>query len=270
MEITQEQIKDIANGILKYIKQVCQQNNITFFLAYGTALGAVRHAGFIPWDDDIDIFMTRENYDKFASVVNEQPNSNYRLLYLDEPKYTLPLAKVIDKRTVLHQDRQREFIPLGIYVDVFIIDNIPDAPKARSSYYKNLDFLLRYWNIFQYKREYPKKGVGNKLKRMVYDRINPRWFSVAIDKLAKKYNSKFTQQVGVMTYPGINRQVNCFPRKWIESVTTVSFEGEEYPVFGDIDEFLTQLYGDWRSFPPIEKRVSHHAYRAHFQSENNN
>ena len=156
-KIELEEIKQRCLEILSYIDDICRKNEIQYYLAYGTLLGSVRHQGFIPWDDDIDICMTRENYYKFKKVIAEDKTTPFKLLYVDTEKdYTLPLPKVVDTRTSLSILSQKEKMKLGVFVDVFILDNVPDDDKLREKFFKKLEFYQRLWTISQYKSKASK------------------------------------------------------------------------------------------------------------------
>lgn len=265
-KIETEEIKKIANDILRYIKRVCEENQISYCLAYGTCLGAVRHEGFIPWDDDIDIYMTRQEYNRFALAMRQQPQSPYRLLFVDTKTYTLPLAKVVDTRTVVHQVNQREKMPLGVYVDVFILDNIPDEEATCLRFFRKLEKNEKLWNLFQYKRDYSqKRGLKNRIKAMVYSCVSPRIFAVRQNRISQKYAKKQVETMGSIMYADGTHALQRFPNNIFENLTTAAFEGDQYPIPQNYDAYLTQIYGDWRKLPPEEDRVTNHSMCAYIK-----
>ncbi len=262
-ELTIKEIQNIANDILKYIKTVCDDNGIKFYLAYGTALGAIRHKGFIPWDDDVDIFMERDEFDKFYSFM-EKDQSKYKLLYVNADKnYTLPLPKVIDTTTEWTQTNVREFMPLGVYVDIFILDNIPDDKDVREKHFNILDKKHKLWHFFQYKRNYTAKDPITLLKRLIYKIVNPKIFAKQLDRIASKYNNDNTSYIGQMTFVTDPRNMQMFPREWFGDGVVVTFCDTEYLVPKEYDKFLTQCFGDYMTPPPVSERVSHHTYIAY-------
>lgn len=262
-ELTVEEIKTIANDILKYIKGICDDNGIKFFLAYGTAIGAIRHKGFIPWDDDIDIFMERDEFNKFRSLM-EKDQSQYKLLYVNADKnYTLPLPKVIDTTTMWNQTNVREFMPLGVYVDICILDNIPDDINVRKKYFDKLDKKQKLWHFFQYKRNYTAKDPVTLLKRLINKMVNPKHFAKQLDRISSKYNNANTSNIGQMTYVTTPRDIEVYPKKWFGEGMVVTFCDEEYLVPEKCDKILTQFYGDYMTSPPVSERVSHHTYIAY-------
>lgn len=123
-EFTIQDVQKLEFDILKYIKKVCDENKINYYLAYGTLIGAVRHHGFIPWDDDIDIMMPREDFIKFVESTNKDKHDYFKVVCRENnTNFTAPLPKVIDSRTKLTQHYGFiEKVDLGVYVDIFILD----------------------------------------------------------------------------------------------------------------------------------------------------
>lgn len=126
-EITKiDELKFISYNILKFVADFCEINNIKYYLFAGTLLGAIRHEGFIPWDDDIDIAIPRDDYEKFIIEFDRNNDVNYKVLSIENSnKYYLPYAKVIDNRTLLFEDG-KESMPIGVFIDIFPLDSIPD------------------------------------------------------------------------------------------------------------------------------------------------
>ena len=133
---TVEELQKIELEILKYIDKVCKENNLTYFLAYGTLIGAIRHKGFIPWDDDVDIQMPRDDYNKLCDILKEE-NGRYKLLdHKEGLGYIYPFAKVIDSNTRLIETGLTETVNMGVYIDIFPIDGTPNDFKKRKKYLK--------------------------------------------------------------------------------------------------------------------------------------
>ncbi|MBQ8445584.1 MAG: LicD family protein, partial [Opitutales bacterium] len=126
-EITHEELKQIQLGILDKVHEFCEKNGITYFLSSGTLIGAVRHKGYIPWDDDLDLYMPRADYDKFIKLFSANSPENTKLLSLEtDKKYQYPFAKVIDDRTEMVETAVGESFKIGVYIDVFPVDSVPD------------------------------------------------------------------------------------------------------------------------------------------------
>lgn len=267
--IPQKEIMKIELDILCYIDDICQKNNIVYSLAYGTLLGAIRHKGFIPWDDDIDICMDRVNFEKFVNVCKNCKNDKYELLWLDTiKKYTLPLPKVIDKSTILTQTTQCEKMPLGVYVDIFIFDNIPNNSKARKGFIRNLELLQRFWGYSQNKYVWKDKTVKSYIRYLVYSvfhLINPRVFSRLLNKYSRRYNcNRNSKKIGSMVY-SIKREGRWYNNHFFDKTSRVPFEGRYFLISDYYDEMLKMCYGNYMELPPIEKQVSHHDFLAYYK-----
>lgn len=263
-----EDLQRIENEILLFIKKICEENHISYFLAAGTVLGAVRHKGFIPWDDDVDLYMFREDYNRFREAMKGEADTPYKLLYIDtEPNYTLPLPKVIDTRTVLTQFRQREKMQLGVYVDVFILDNVPDEEKERERYLRKVLFLSKLWSAAQNKdNDVGVKGIKIFLKRIAKRLlwlVGPRYFAEKLDVLAQKYNNTQTKLCGNMTY-STNLMEAFVPKTMYGKGVMLEFEGAMYQGPEKTEEYLRHFYGDYMQLPPIEQRVSKHHFEAYY------
>ena len=117
-EISVEELKKLELDILKYLKNVCSENGLTYYLAFGTLLGAVRHKGFIPWDDDIDVWMPREDYEKLKIIMRNKVNSRYLFVTPKEYKnYGVAFGKIIDKKTLLVEESYSSEYDLGVYIN---------------------------------------------------------------------------------------------------------------------------------------------------------
>ena len=135
-----DEFKLITKELLGWIDMICQKNNIHYFGAYGTLIGAVRHNGFIPWDDDIDICMMRTDYDKFIEIVNKLNDSQHYLLTSNTEKgYYNNFARVCDRRCILKIRGTLDIPHFGAFVDVFPLDKVPEDEEKRLGFYKELE-----------------------------------------------------------------------------------------------------------------------------------
>lgn len=261
--LTIDEIKKLDIDMLAFFDQLCKTNGIEYYLAYGSVLGAIRHNGIIPWDDDIDVMMTRDNYDKLQNVMLKQTHPIYELLYVHDKKYNLPLPKLIDKRTVWVQTNQRVNTDLGVYLDVFILDKLPESETKRARWMAYLDRIQSFWNASMYPVVYsnPLKKIACFLIRLVNPRIYVKW----LDRVSKRYKAEKSDLFGVMIYSVYGRKKDNVHSTTLGTPQMVRFEGMDCPVPENSDLYLSNLYGDYMQLPPIEKRVSNHSYQAYWK-----
>lgn len=260
--LTSPELQKIENRILIYIKEVCDREGIKYFLSGGTILGAVRHNGFIPWDDDIDLYMYRDDYNRFRSVMLKQSNGLYKLKYVDtDERYSLPLPKVIDTRTTLLQPHQRDTMSLGVFVDIFILDNVPEDERIRKAYLDKLTRLSKLWNAAQNNGK-DDRGLKKIFRRVLW-LLGPRYFAKVMDRQAQKYNSIETSLCGNMTY-ALNWYTAFSAKSIFGNGTLLEFEGAFYTAPEKYEDYLKKHYGDYMKFPPIEQRISKHNFVAYY------
>ena len=263
-EIDIEELKKIQVEMLQYFDEFCKKNSLHYFLDYGTLLGAVRHKGYIPWDDDLDITMLREDYEKAAKIFNQQSNGRYQFQTPDNGmKSRYPFGKLLDTSTVLYEYGEAG-IKSNVYIDVFVYDNAPDDEALRKKVFKKRDFLGRIRRL-----QLPLRKDVHGAKKLVYqmggllmkpipkDRINRK-----LDKNARRYEHTDAKMVCTFVDP-YDPTYFCVPKSTFEEFCTVEFEGKEYPAPKNYDFWLRTLYGDYMQLPPEEDRITHdlQAYR---------
>ena len=261
MEIDAEELKKIQLEILGYVTDYCDKNGIEYFLDCGTLLGAVRHKGYIPWDDDIDIGMLRPSYEKFLREFNKS-SKKYRAYSIENNNsFCSPHAKVMDTDTILYEPDENGR-KLSVNIDVFIYDNAPDDDKLLKIAFNKRDF---YRNLNQL-RTLNNKPNGNifrrnliRFLRILVKPFKKNYFCIKMIENSKKYANTQTNRVGNFT--SYSRTV-C-NRHVFDEYTTVEFEGKTYKAPKGYDEWLRSFYGDYMQLPPPEKRVSHHSFIAY-------
>lgn len=265
-EIPLEIIQNGEFRILQYIKDVCDRNGLKYFLAYGTLIGAVRHQGFIPWDDDMDIHMPREDYLKFAEIVKRDPHPYYRLISREtSPKFTHLLSKVIDTRTHLTQKTPwSEKVQLGIYVDIFILDGAGNTRVEAEATYLAALSCYRQWQKAVHVMLPPGKDKKDSIKRWLrhipYRLLGVRYFMDKHTDLCTLKSYYQYRYVGAMSAGTGNPTRNVWLRKWFGEGTDVTFNGEMFRAPQNWDAVLRPEYGDYMELPPPEKRHSTHRY----------
>lgn len=261
-QITQEEIKILQLDILTRVHDFCVNHNIQYSLSSGTLIGAVRHKGYIPWDDDIDIYMLRTEYERFE---REFKDDRCRILSVNtNRKCIYPFAKVYDDRTVLIEDVKYNTKDLGVNIDIFQVDSLPDDLIERQRLLRKNRMLGR---IIQLKQMKYRKGRGVKKNVLfVLSRIPlffvPFHFLVSRKaKIGGKFNPKAKEICNIMD--GNGRAT--IPIGIMQNLIDIEFEGRWYKCMKDYDIYLKKAYGDYMQLPPVEKRITHHAYKAYWK-----
>lgn len=250
--ISTEEIKKIEVCILDYIASICEENGIQYYLAYGTLLGAVRHQGFIPWDDDIDIYMLRNDYMRFISVVSQKQHERYKLLSrYNDPDYYYEFAKVVDSKTLVSINNVKTNTKEGVWVDIFPLDYISNHVKIQKTLI-NVSVAFRILSVYT---KFPS-DKHNKVfipLWLISRFIGPTFFLKVTEKLSTMGKNK--NEVGYMASIGMLHF--HFPAVLCQDKCLLPFEGNKYIAFKEYDKYLTLQYGDYMQLPPIEKRLSH-------------
>ncbi len=268
--LTTEDIKNISKKILFSLDRVCRENDISYTVFYGTLLGAVRHSGFIPWDDDVDVLMTRENYMRLRNVIkNKDPfNGIYTLVDVHvNPLFSAPLAKLIDNRTVLTQYRHAEKAKLGVYIDIFVFDRVPESRIKRDILFKKTDFLQKAWIICEYK---PNKQTGFSLKYLLKKALNlgaARWVAVAMEESAinSSIKNKDSMIYGNLLFNSTGRNNEIYSERQLLEVRDSKFEEGTVLAIAAYDLTLRRYYHDYMQLPPESQRQSHHNFYAYWK-----
>lgn len=264
-EASVSEVKSIQLKILTTVRDFCEKNNIQFFLMYGTLLGAVRHKGYIPWDDDVDICMLKDDYKKFVRLFNCK-QSQYQV-YDREIDKTFPyyFAKIADTNTKLCEFIDGKLIDLGINIDLFLLDTIPNDSKQRLKMFKK---------VYNIRRKMIFTTIDKTQKRVWYKEMILRvseffpWKQTAdycwdVQRVVEKYRDANSDSVFEMMSPyGLK---SILPLKYFTSTCELDFEGEMFPVPAEYDLVLRALYGDYLTLPPKDKQITHHSYRAYLK-----
>ena len=257
-QLLMDEIRSIEISIMDHIDSICKENNLRYYLFYGTLLGAVRHKGFIPWDDDIDIVMPRPDYELFVSLY--RPNEQYELKKPGDEEYCYEFAKVVDKHTIVCEEVTGKS-PYGIWVDIFPLDGLNRKDKLQ-----NLSlFVLQRSRVASVYSHLPKSSPLSKpfvfLFWKICKRIGHPFFLRRICSLSKKYRFGDTEYVGFA--PSIHSKSKFLDISWFNDAVEMRFEDRAYWAPKQWDSCLSSLYGDYMKLPPEDKRQPHYviAYR---------
>jgi len=248
--------------IAKEIRRVCQENGIPFFLDAGTFLGAVRHHGFIPWDDDMDVGMLREHYATFCRIAPEKLGKDFVLQnWYTDPNYALPFGKVMLRDTVYLEGKKTDRLTEnGFYVDIFPYDNVPSSQEERKALAARLLRLYRVKLMKSGYRPWMENGKTVVVKRVGYLYYQLQALFASGEQLSRKFDGLASGFPAGNTVCVQDTSVAplYFDRAWCENLEMYSFEGEMFPGPRDYDPFLTTVYGDYMVPPPEDQRENRH------------
>ena len=265
-KIELRELKKMQIDILDYVVNFCEKNNIKYWIDCGTLLGAVRHKGYIPWDDDIDVGMLRNDYNKFIKLFNKNNNSNYEVCcYENSKKWYCFFAKVLDKRTILYEPDEKSGIKSSVNIDIFVYDNAPDNNSELKIMFKKRNKYLKLNSIQMSKHfTYNKNKICNVVRYPIWllFQIFPKSYFVGKGiNNCKKFSKVETKRVG--NFSAFTKQV-C-DKNVFNSFIDLEFEGKYYKAPIGYDDWLKSFYGDYMKLPPKEKQVSHHKFVAYYK-----
>ena len=272
-EMTQDEVRKIQLEMLDAIVKVCDENNLKYYLSGGTLLGAIRHKGYIPWDDDIDINMPRPDINKLLNLCGGRVGE-YQIFgdgkdpYRPENMfYRLYNMKTITSTYYHNQSKRPIFHPL--FVDIFPIDGFPKSKIATEIYCQKLIFLKRMIGLSC--RDFivanrPVKYILSLIMFLPAKIVGYKNWANLFSKLAQRYSYETSEYVGVTSavhYHSKEKVVKEEHTPYVE----VEFEGKKYKGHKDYDKYLGQLYGNYMEIPPIEKQNSGHDFRYYWRKE---
>ena len=262
--ISLEKHQKILYELLYILDDFCKDNNIRYFLTYGTLLGAVRHQGIIPWDDDVDVMMERKEYERFQKLIIANPPDGYQAYSIKNTKgYLYPFIKFGKKDTLLIEPFP--YVPkegIGINIDVFPIDGCPDEYVVAQKYTENcMKTILRNLNNTSYKNFWSAKGKKAKLIALFnkFDFLKKIRFQCLYNSLASKYDLNHSKFFSVSQWTWYGAR-DVHPIEDIKNSILLRFGERDLPVPIGYHDFLTKCYGDYMTPPPIDKRKSTHIH----------
>ena len=260
-----DEIKEVELGVMDYIHNICKEKGINYSLAYGSLLGAVRHRGFIPWDDDLDIALKRDQYDKLYQAILEDNNSIYKVVsWENDSRYPYPFYRVYDSRTVYENNYIQNDIELGICVDVFPFDDYKDVNKeiTKLDMYRRLSVYTLYGIR---NKEVGIKNIVRYLMLVAFRLTRVKIWNKKLNDCSKApVNSEYIDYL--MESKKYSTKIDA---KALDEVIECKFEDRVYNIPKDYDHILTTIYGeDYMEIPPIEKRIQHDDFVAYIKKEN--
>lgn len=249
--------QQVSMKILNYLIKICEENNLTYFLYGGTLIGAVRHQGFVPWDDDIDVIMFREDFEKLNQILEKNIDDKYRFMNcLNEETYHYTWGRLMLKNTIFKEwwADQVDYEP-NIYIDIFILDNIPNNKFKRFIHRWTCYFLNMISSYSLIKHENDSK-IKKIIQQTVYYTI--KVLPISPDSIRKKCVKSFTKYQNenceeVCDFPSSGIMPISFKTDWFP-VKKVKFEDIEVTIPNNYDKILKLEYGEYMELPPEEDR----------------
>ena len=261
-QLNEEEIKEVELGVMDYIHNLCQKENINYSLAYGTLLGAVRHKGYIPWDDDVDISLKRDEYDKLYQAVLRDNDPIYKVAsWENDARYPYPFYRVYDARTVYENNYIENDIDLGICVDVFPFDYYADVNKemAKLDTYRRLSVYTLYGI---HSKNAGLKNIIRYLLVLVFRLTRVKTWNKKMNLLSMQANDNDS-----IDYLMENKRTSTkFEKTLLDKVMDSPFEDRTYKIPEASHQILSAIYGDdFMEIPPVEKRVKHDDFVAYIK-----
>lgn len=258
MEYNQEKYKEILKQTFRAFAQFCKSHDIQYVAAYGTMLGAVRHHGCIPWDDDVDVYMKREAYEKFLSLRKDASLGGYEIIDRHDAGYYLPFAKFCHRDSSLWEERLYPYM-MGVFIDIFPLDEASDneqCRKLKKKYSKAFDHY-KYacqdyrWSDIHSFHDF-KRWRRNKYWQLMRKRAIRK-----MDELEARL--KKVEGASLLYYRSLLPfERSLFPKEWFDHIVEQPFEDGNISILASYDAYLTMCYGDYMQLPPVEQRVSVH------------
>ena len=269
-ELTIKQTQAISLEILKIIADICEEQKFRYFLIYGTLIGAIRHKGYIPWDDDVDIMMPRPDYDRLLKYLYENID---RYSYLEvfnhdvNELYPYMITRISDKRYVIEMANEKPY-GMGVFIDIYPYDGLGNDEKEALKYGLKGDRLSSI--CYQATRDHfaienTTSGLRKMIKYPFYlfsKMIGKNRIQERLERLARVKPYDQNAYVGCVVWLSGGMK-DIFPKAWFEEFITVPFEKYEFRIPKDYDKILRHIYGDYMKLPPEKDRIGHHNYKVY-------
>ncbi|EAK2540580.1 phosphorylcholine transferase LicD [Campylobacter upsaliensis] len=254
-EITLDEYKKALLHLLDYFDTFCKKHHISYSLGGGTLIGAVRHKGFIPWDDDIDIYMYHSEYEKFVKHWKDTQNITLAGLYDKNYRCFCCFDKIYDSNFIF-EDYTHQFG--NLFLDIFIYDFVPDNPKF---IYKNIQKIKFFKKLT---RSFVKRSHKYGLMRGIFlscaKLLEKKTLSL-LEKWRLTYTDANCENIAIFMSEYAKSEHFIMPKQYFSNVVYLPFEDRKYPCMNNYDEHLKKYYGDYMKLPPINERVAPHSFK---------
>lgn len=269
-----KKLQEVELSILQDFMTLCDKHNLTYFGIAGTGIGAKRHGGFIPWDDDIDVAMPRADFDRFLMIAKQEMSDCYLPLNAAyDKRFPMMTTRLMKKGTVFIEEALKDAnCPCGIFLDLYVLDNVADGKLA----YELQSWEAWFWSKLLVLRCLPKPflfqtGIQAKLiwgicgavhHLMKWVRISPEWLRCRCEAVCRRYEKQDTKRMAFL--PDTNPYWNVIDKKKLFPLKKLPFEHLALNFPCNMEELLTNQYGDYMTLPPQEKRKTHYPNQLNF------
>ena len=256
-EVSEKENKKLLLDMMQYVHEFCEEKGIQYFLYFGSLLGAVRHKGFIPWDDDMDICMTRKEYERFIKCFPKGKDTRYSVMTYRDKNHYQPYAKIVDNHTRI---LEREDKPIGIYIDLFIIDNEGKTFSEAGRFMHLVSFFvrLRYGHVLQYRESASRNKIVYGARKALAKLTDENELLRIIDNVSRlKESEELSEYVGAVNASGYNER-QILRGEWFKEDITVPFEDREFRIPKDYHDILKTIYVNYMDLPAESSRTGYH------------
>lgn len=242
---------------MKGFDAFCEKYNLNYIGAFGTVLGTVRHKGMIPWDDDIDVYMLRPDYERFLKLKKEALAENYKIQDISDAGYYLDYAKFSDTNSSIWELKAFECV-IGVFIDVFPLDFVSDdVPYCQNLQDNYRSLIYKYQLSISKYTPFNVQPFGSAKNLLLAKLKGSSYYFKKLKEVEDEIKAVKGDKVCVYGLPW--KVTKCaVPLDWFENPVRIPFENFDMPVPKDYDGFLTLYYGDYMTPPPVEKRVTQH------------
>lgn len=268
--LTMKEIQQVSLEILRQVAEVCEEHHWRYSLVYGTLIGAIRHQGYIPWDDDVDIMMPRKDYNAFLAYMHEHHAAYLNLKVFDPmscKEYPYMIARVSDDRYGIKMENEKEY-GMGVFIDVYPYDGLGNTKEEAVSFGRKGDLLssLCYQATRAHFAMETTTSCWKKLLKLpvylVAKCVGKDYFQKHLAKLAGAKDYDESEFVGCAVWLS-GGEKDIFRREWFDDLVLVPFEQYQFRAPKDYDAVLRHTYGDYMQLPPEKDRIGHHYFTAY-------
>lgn len=261
-EINEKNQKKILLKMLEYIDDICNKNKIQYTLIGGSLIGAIRHSGIIPWDDDIDIIMTYDNYKRFVEIIKKQKNEDYFFMDNDYKNYYYPFGKMIYKKSICDEIGFEKIEDYGLFIDIFTYYPISENKISRYIFYFKMKILKNCIGKSHLSYESQNENFLKLIRYYFYRTIRFINFTKIYSKLYLKNSTKKSKYV-ISNWPVYGMEKEIQLRNNFVKYKRTKFDNIECSIISNYDDVLKTTFGDYMTPPPVEKQVSKHGLKVY-------